>query len=116
VRQIAEETTALVQRVRAGRASPDELRGSTFSLSNLGAYEIDAFTPILNLPECAILGLGRIIPKVVVVDAASERTAIRHMQVLSLTFDHRVVDGGPAARFLQRLKRLAERPYVWLVR
>jgi pyruvate dehydrogenase E2 component (dihydrolipoamide acetyltransferase) len=116
VRQIAEETTALVQRVRAGRASPDELRGSTFSLSNLGAYEIDAFTPILNLPECAILGLGRILPKVVVVDAVSERTAMRHMQVLSLTFDHRVVDGGPAARFLQRLKRLAERPYVWLVR
>jgi pyruvate dehydrogenase E2 component (dihydrolipoamide acetyltransferase) len=115
LRQIAGETARLVERARAGRLSADEMRGGTFTLTNLGMYEIDAFTPILNLPECAILGLGRIVPKVVVVDAAAERTAIRHMQFLSLTFDHRLVDGAPAARFLQRIKQLVEQPYVWLV-
>jgi pyruvate dehydrogenase E2 component (dihydrolipoamide acetyltransferase) len=78
-------------------------------------YEIDAFTPIINLPECAILGVGRIIPKQVVVDPEAERVAIRHMMFLSLTFDHRLVDGAPAARFLQRVKQYVEKPYLWLV-
>ena len=78
-------------------------------------YEIDAFTPIINLPECAILGVGRIVPKQVVVDAEAERVAIRHMMFLSLTFDHRLVDGAPAARFLQRVKQYVEKPYLWLV-
>ena len=78
-------------------------------------FDIDAFTPIINLPECAILGVGRIVPKQVVVNAEAERVAIRHMIVLSLTFDHRLVDGAPAARFLQRVKQFVERPYLWLV-
>ena len=78
-------------------------------------YEIDAFTPIINLPECAILGVGRIAPKQVVVDAGAERLEIRQMMFLSLTFDHRLVDGAPAARFVQRLKQLIEQPYLWLV-
>jgi pyruvate dehydrogenase E2 component (dihydrolipoamide acetyltransferase) len=78
-------------------------------------YDIDAFTPIINLPECAILGLGRIQAKQVVVDAAAERVAIRQMMFLSLTFDHRLVDGAPAARCLQRIKQLVEQPYLWLV-
>ena len=115
LRQIAQETAALIERARAGRLSADEMRGGTFTITNLGPYAIDAFTPIINLPECAILGLGRITPKVVVVDERTERTAIRQMMFLSLTFDHRLVDGAPAARFLQRLKQLAEQPYVWLV-
>ena len=114
VRQVAQASAALIERARAGRAGPDELQGSTFTLSNLGMYDIDAFTPIINLPECAVLGLGRIVPKQVVVDAAAERVAIRHMLYLSLTFDHRLVDGAPAARFLQRLKRFVEAPYLWL--
>jgi pyruvate dehydrogenase E2 component (dihydrolipoamide acetyltransferase) len=115
LRQIAEETAALLERARAGRLSAEEMRDGTFTITNLGMYAIDAFTPILNLPECAILGLGRIAPRVVVVDEKSERTAIRQMMHLSLTFDHRVVDGAPAARFLQRIKQLVEQPYVWLV-
>jgi pyruvate dehydrogenase E2 component (dihydrolipoamide acetyltransferase) len=115
LRQIASETAALIERARAGRLSGEEMRGGTFTVTNLGMYEIDAFTPILNLPECAILGLGRITAKVVVVDAAAERTAIRQMQFLSLTFDHRLVDGAPAARFLRRIKQLVEQPYIWLV-
>ena len=91
------------------------MRGGTFTITNLGMYEIDSFTPIVNLPECAILGVGRIVPKQVVTDPAAERVEIRHMMVLSLTFDHRLVDGAPAGRFLQRLKQLVEQPYLWLV-
>ena len=115
LRQIARETAALTERARAGRLGGDELRGSTFTVTNLGMFEIDAFTPIINLPECAILGMGRITPKQVVIDAAAERVAIRHMMFLSLTFDHRLVDGAPAARCLQRIKQLIEQPYLWLV-
>ncbi len=114
LRQIAAEAQELVARTREGKASGDELRGSTFTITNLGMYDIDAFTPIINLPECAILGVGRIVPKQVVMDD-SERVAVRRMMFLSLTFDHRLVDGAPAARFLQRIKQLVEQPYLWLV-
>jgi len=114
LRRISQESAALVERARAGRLTADELTGGTFTITNLGMYEIDAFTPIINLPECAVLGVGRIVPKQVVVDAAAERVAIRHMVFLSLTFDHRLVDGAPAARFLQRVKQYVERPYLWL--
>ncbi|MBC7814322.1 MAG: 2-oxo acid dehydrogenase subunit E2, partial [Burkholderiales bacterium] len=115
LRQIAGESAALIENARGGSLKADAMRGSTFTISNLGMYEIDAFTPIINLPECAILGVGRIVPKVVVIDAENERTAIRHMMFLSLTFDHRLVDGAPSARFLQRIKQLIEQPYLWLV-
>ena len=115
LRQIAQESAALIERARAGRLTADELTGGTFTITNLGMYEIDAFTPIINLPECAVLGMGRIVAKQVVVDAEAERVAIRQMVFLSLTFDHRLVDGGPAARFLQRVKQYVERPYLWLV-
>jgi pyruvate dehydrogenase E2 component (dihydrolipoamide acetyltransferase) len=115
LRQIAQESAALIERARAGRLTADELSGGSFTITNLGMYEIDAFTPIINLPECAVLGVGRIVPKQVVVDAANERVAIRRMVFLSLTFDHRLVDGAPAARFLQRIKQYVERPHLWLV-
>jgi pyruvate dehydrogenase E2 component (dihydrolipoamide acetyltransferase) len=115
LRQIARESAGLIERARAGKLAAAEMNGSTFSITNLGMYDIDAFTPIINLPECAILGLGRIVPKQVVVDAAAERVAIRQMLFLSLTFDHRLVDGAPAARGLQRIKQLVEQPYHWLV-
>ncbi len=115
LRQIAGESAELIEKARTGRISPDDLQGGTFTITNLGMYEIDAFTPIINLPECAILGAGRIVPKQVVVDVEAERTGIRHMMFLSLTFDHRLVDGAPAARFLQRVKQYVEKPYLWLV-
>jgi pyruvate dehydrogenase E2 component (dihydrolipoamide acetyltransferase) len=115
LRQVAAESAALIEQARAGKIAPDNLQGGTFTITNLGMYDIDAFTPIINLPECAILGVGRIVPKQVVVDADAERVAIRHMMFLSLTFDHRLVDGAPAARFLQRVKQFVERPYLWLV-
>jgi len=114
VRQIAVESAAQIAKTRAGRASADDLQGSTFTITNLGMYDIDAFTPIINLPECAILGVGRIVARAVVVDAASETIGVRQMVALSLTFDHRVVDGAPAARFLRYVKQCVEQPLLWL--
>lgn len=114
LRQVARESADLIGRARAGQLRPEELRGGTFTITNLGMYEIDAFTPIINLPECAILGVGRIAAKQVVTDAEAGQVAIRRMVVLSLTFDHRLVDGAPAARFLQGIKRYVEDPYLWL--
>ncbi|HVU14369.1 MAG TPA: 2-oxo acid dehydrogenase subunit E2, partial [Phototrophicaceae bacterium] len=115
IRQIAGESARLIEAARAGTLAVDTISGSTFSITNLGMYEIDAFTPILNLPECAILGIGRIVAKQVVIDAEAGQVAIRQMLFLSLTFDHRVVDGAPAARFLQQIKRYVEQPYLWVV-
>ncbi len=108
LRAFGTEFRALVERARAGRAQPDDLAGGTFTITNLGMYDVDAFTPIINLPEAAILGAGRIKPQPVVRDG---QVVIRQMWVLSLAFDHRLVDGAPAARFLQRIKQLVEDPY-----
>jgi pyruvate dehydrogenase E2 component (dihydrolipoamide acetyltransferase) len=116
LRVLAAESASLIAAARAGTVSPDALRGGTFTVSNLGAYEVDAFTPIINLPECAILGVGRIVARAVVVDEAAGTIAPRKMVALSLTFDHRVVDGAPAARFLQRVKQLVEQPALWVDR
>ena len=102
---------ALVERARAGKSLPDDLTGGTFTITNLGMHEVDAFTPIINLPEAAILGIGRIQPKPVVRDG---EIVVRQMWTLSLVFDHRLVDGAPAARFLQRIKQLIESPYLLL--
>jgi len=117
LRQLGEEFRTLVDKVRKGRALPDELSGGTFTITNLGMYEVDAFTPVINLPEAAILGVGRIAPKVVPVDLEGDGDlvpAIRQIWTLSLVFDHRLVDGAPAARFLQAIKRLIEEPYLLL--
>lgn len=116
VHQIAAESARLIEQSRLGMAQADDLKGSTFTITNLGMFEIDAFTPIINLPECAILGLGRIQSRAVVLDESTEEIAVRKMMALSLTFDHRVVDGAPAARFLQALRHKIGRPYTWLVR
>ncbi len=106
--QIAAQSHALIERARSGAAAPGEL--STFSLTNLGAYDIDAFTPILNPPEVAILGVGRIREAIV---PRNGQPALGHLMVLSLTFDHRAVDGAPAAAFLQTIKRLVESPATY---
>jgi pyruvate dehydrogenase E2 component (dihydrolipoamide acetyltransferase) len=105
------EFRQLVERARAGRSLPDDLTGGTFTITNLGMYEVDAFTPIINLPEAAILGVGRITPKVVPFE---EEIVVRQRWTLSLVFDHRLVDGAPAARFLQRIKHLVENPFLLL--
>jgi pyruvate dehydrogenase E2 component (dihydrolipoamide acetyltransferase) len=112
VQEISREMAELLPRAKAGKALPDELIGGTFTITNLGTYDIDAFTPIINGAECAILGVGRLVDKYVVIDGQPQ---VRTMMVLSLTFDHRLVDGGPAAAFLQRVKQFIETPYLWLV-
>jgi pyruvate dehydrogenase E2 component (dihydrolipoamide acetyltransferase) len=114
--EIAIRRRDLADRARANKLRPADLAGGTFTISNLGMYEIDAFTPVVNLPECAILGVGRVVARPVVTDETSERIEVRRMLALSLTFDHRLVDGAPAARFLQRVKHLVERPTLWLFR
>jgi pyruvate dehydrogenase E2 component (dihydrolipoamide acetyltransferase) len=105
------EFRAMVDRARAGRSLPDDLSGGTFTITNLGMYDIDAFSPVINMPEIAILGVGRITPKVVPVN---DQPVIRSMLTLSLVFDHRLVDGAPAARFLQRIKQYVENPLLLL--
>lgn len=109
LRQVNAEILALADRAIKGRSQPDDLSGGTFSVTNLGAYEIDAFTPLVNPPECAILGVGRIVSKPV---GLNGQVVLRDMLALSLSFDHRLVDGAPAAKFLQRVKRLIERPFA----
>ena len=111
LRAFGAEFRELVERARVGRSLPDDLSGGTFTITNLGMYDIDAFTPIINLPEAAILGVGRIQAKAVVRDG---EIVARHMWSLSLVFDHRLVDGAPAARFLQRIKQLVENPFLLL--
>jgi pyruvate dehydrogenase E2 component (dihydrolipoamide acetyltransferase) len=107
--EIQQELRLLTERASAGRSLPDDLGGGTFTITNLGMYEIDAFTPIINPPESAILGVGRIVAKPV---ALGEQVVVRDTVTLSLSFDHRLIDGGPAARFLRRVKQLVERPFA----
>lgn len=109
--EIARDIRAMVERARTGKSLPDELSGGTFTITNLGMYEVDAFTPIINYPETAILGVGRIKPVPSVVDG---EIVVRQKMWLSLTFDHRLVDGAPAARFMQYVKQLVEEPYLLL--
>jgi pyruvate dehydrogenase E2 component (dihydrolipoamide acetyltransferase) len=109
---LARERSALVQRTLEGTVTPDELTGGTFTLTNLGSLGVDAFTPLLNPPQVAILGVGRIRPVAAPFNGA---VVIRQAMFLSLTFDHRAVDGAPAARLLADIARLVEQPdRVWL--
>ena len=102
----------LVSDVGAGRITPDDLSGGTFTITNLGNFDVDAFTPVINIPEIAILGVGRIQDKVVPFEGEIK---VRKMITLSLVFDHRLVDGAPAARFLQRIKEYVEYPVMIFV-
>ena len=107
--QIARESRELAEKARAVpmRLSPDEVNNGTFTITNLGTTGIDLFTPIINPPQVAILGVGMVQRRPVVVGDA---LAIRPSVYLCLVFDHRAVDGVPAANFLQELQRLFEKP------
>ncbi len=109
--EIARESRELANKVREGKASYDEVTGGTFTITNLGAYDVDAFTPIINPPQVGILGVGRVVEKPAVYKG---EIAKRSMMSVSLTFDHRVVDGVPAAEFLRTLKGHLEDPW-WMV-
>lgn len=112
LRQIQREMSELIQRALQNRCTVQDLQGGTFSITNLGLYEIDGFTPLINPPQTAILGIGRIRPKPA---EQNGQLVLRDQFTLSLSFDHRLVDGAPAARFLQRIKCLIEHPFllVW---
>jgi pyruvate dehydrogenase E2 component (dihydrolipoamide acetyltransferase) len=109
--QVNADLMGMVAKSRQGGLGPDELSGSTFTITNLGGYGVEAFTPIVNPPETGILGIGRIAKRPAVVDG---QIVPRDLMYLSLSFDHRVVDGAPAAQFLQRVKECLEAPYVLL--
>ena len=104
---IDDELSDLVERTLSSKLLPDEYTGGTFTITNLGAFGVDSFTPIINPPEVAILGVGRIKPKAVAIE---RELVVRDMLSLSLSFDHRLIDGAPAARFLQRIAELIENP------
>ncbi len=103
LKEIAQEARSLAEKARAGKLTLEEVSGGTFTVSNLGMFGVDAFTPILNTPQTGILGVGRIVEKPAVYRG---EIAKRAMMVLSLTFDHRVIDGAPAGAFLQTVADL----------
>ena len=107
--QIAGRARELARNARAGTLSMDEVTGGTFTISNVSMFQVDGLTPILKPPETGILGVGRVKEKPAVHNGA---IAIRSMMFLNLTFDHQVVDGAPAAEFLQTLARYLENPYL----
>ena len=111
LKQLALRARDLVARARQGKLKADEMQGGTFTVTNLGAFGIETFTPLINCPECAILGIGRIGRQAVVI---GEQIVARDRITLSLTFDHRIVDGAPAAQFLHDLSALIENPGPWL--
>jgi len=103
LRDIGVLTREMGVRARAGKLKLEDISGGTFTITNLGTYGIDTFTPILNPGETGILGVGRIIEKPAIYRGEIVR---RSMMTLSLTFDHRVIDGAPAAQFLQTVIEL----------
>lgn len=107
LREISDESKELAERARSNRLADADLAGGTFTITNLGKYGIDAFTPILNPPEVAILGVGRIAERAV---RENERVVWKQLLTLSLTIDHRAVDGAPGAAFLQALTQMLQQP------
>ncbi|MCX5110823.1 2-oxo acid dehydrogenase subunit E2 [Streptomyces sp. NBC_00378] len=108
---IGAEIARLTEAARAGRLTPAELTGGTFTLNNYGVFGVDGSTPIINHPEAAMLGVGRIVPKPWVHQG---ELAVRQVVQLSLTFDHRVCDGGTAGGFLRYIADCVEQPAVLL--
>lgn len=109
--QISMEIKELAGKARNGQLPPNALQGGTFTISNLGSYGVEDFDPIINPPQSAILGVCKIVEKPVAVNGQIE---IRPMMNLNLTFDHRVMDGAPAAQYLAKVKEILEAPYLML--
>src|ERR671919_2890331 len=108
ITRVARELAEVVEAARAGRATPDQLTGSTITVTNFGVFGSEAGTPIINHPEAAILGTGRIADRAVVIDGQVE---VRPTLTLALSFDHRVLDGADADRAMTDLTRLLESPF-----
>ncbi|MFI5272562.1 MAG: dihydrolipoamide acetyltransferase family protein [Ktedonobacterales bacterium] len=112
VLDIARETRRLATAAREGKLKPDEFQGGTFSISNLGMFGVEEFTAIINPPESAILAVGAVVPAAVVRDG---QIVVRDMLKVTLSVDHRALDGATAARWLQELQRLLEQPMGMLL-
>jgi pyruvate dehydrogenase E2 component (dihydrolipoamide acetyltransferase) len=110
LRQLAGEIRRLTELARGKELAPADVSGGTFSVTNLGALDIDAFTPIINPPETAILGVGRITEYYT---RNGDRAEWRQGMVVSLTIDHRAIDGAPGAQFLRTLAALCAAPDEW---
>lgn len=110
--EIAAETDALVEKAKNNRLTKDEITGGTFTITNLGMFGITTFTPIINQPESAILGVNAMVDRPVVVNG---EVVVRPIMNLSLTIDHRLIDGADGAKFLARVKELAENPLLLLL-
>jgi pyruvate dehydrogenase E2 component (dihydrolipoamide acetyltransferase) len=112
LREIAAEGRELAQRARERKLKPEEYTGGTFSISNLGMFDVDQFTAVINPPEAGILAVGSITDRPVAVDGAM---TVRKRMRVTMSCDHRVIDGATGARFLQTLKRMLENPLaiVW---
>ena len=104
---LSERRQSLVSGVRAGSVQPEDLQGGTFTISNLGMFDVDAFSAIVNPPQAAILAVGRITEKVVPVEG---QAAVRPMITLTLSCDHRVIDGAIGARFLRTIAQSMKEP------
>ena len=107
LREIARESRALAERVRAGTATPPELSGGTFTVSNLGMYGVTDFTAVINPPQAAILAVGALAPRAVVRDG---ELVARNTMGVTLACDHRILYGADAAQFLARIRELLEQP------
>jgi len=110
--EIGAEARELAQRARERRLKPEEYTGSTFSVSNLGMFDIDEFTAVINPPEAGIVAVGAIVPKAVAVDGA---VVVRRRVRLTMSCDHRVIDGATGAAFLKTLKQMLENPLAMLL-
>jgi pyruvate dehydrogenase E2 component (dihydrolipoamide acetyltransferase) len=109
--QIADRRGELVELARSGKLGLEDLQGGTFTISNLGMYGVDIFNAVLNPPQSAILAVGRIVERVVPVN---EQPAVQPMMMLSVSYDHRAIDGARGAQFLETLANLIEEPLTLL--
>ncbi|NLZ54761.1 MAG: 2-oxo acid dehydrogenase subunit E2 [Thermoanaerobacteraceae bacterium] len=109
--EINDTLKELIDKARTGAIEPDDCSGGTFTITNLGMFDIDEFTAIINPPESGILAVGKIDKTPV---AVGEKIELRPIMVLSLTYDHRIIVGAPAAQFLQRVKGIISNPYLML--
>lgn len=114
LQDIAEVSAVLARKARGGALSPDDLTGGTFNVTSLGMYGVDTFTPIINPPQAAILGVGRVGERPVFASEQGADIERRAFLTLSLTIDHRVLDGAPGAEYLQGVRRYLEQPDLLL--
>jgi pyruvate dehydrogenase E2 component (dihydrolipoamide acetyltransferase) len=106
IHELEKSIGELTLKAKQGRLSMEEISNGTFTITNLGMYDVDSFIPIINPPQAAILAVGAIRERPVVVDGKIE---VRPMMMMSLTYDHRILDGVPAAEFLKQVRMDVER-------